>query len=46
MSGYRKYWDEEIETMPRDQLREFQLDKMKEMVELTYKKSPYYMTIG
>ena len=42
MSGYRKYWDEEIETMPRDQLREFQLVKMKEMVELTYKKSPYY----
>ena len=42
MGGYRKYWDEEIETMPRDQLRAFQLDRMKGMVGLTYEKSPYY----
>ncbi|MDM8524160.1 phenylacetate--CoA ligase [Desulfococcaceae bacterium HSG8] len=42
MTEYRKYWDEETETMPREKIREFQLSKMKEMIELTYTKSPYY----
>ena len=42
MSNYRKYWDEEIETMPREKLRETQLESMKHMVKLCYEKSPYY----
>ncbi len=42
MREYRKYWDEEIETMPRKKIREFQLIKMKKMLELTYTRSPYY----
>ncbi len=42
MSDYRKYWNEEIETMPRKKLKEFQFAKIRAMLELTYEKSPYY----
>jgi len=42
MSDYRKYWDEEIETMPREKIKEYQLSLLKSMIELTYSKSPYY----
>jgi len=42
MSEYRKYWDEELETMPREKLKEYQLSLLKNMIELTYNKSPYY----
>ncbi len=42
MSNYRKYWDEEIETMPRKKLKEYQLKLLKEILELCYNKSPYY----
>lgn len=42
MSNYRKYWDEEIETMPRKKLKEYQLKLLKEILELGYNKSPYY----
>ncbi|MCP4755503.1 MAG: phenylacetate--CoA ligase, partial [Proteobacteria bacterium] len=45
MSDYRTYWDEEIETMPRNKIREFQLIQMKKMIELTHAKSPYYKTL-
>ena len=42
MSEYRKYWDEEIETMPREKLKEYQLKLLQETVNLAYTKSPYY----
>lgn len=42
MTEYRKYWDEELETMPREKLKEYQLSLLKNMMELTYNKSPYY----
>lgn len=42
MTKYRKYWNEEIETMPRKQLRSVQLDSMQKIVELAYAQSPYY----
>lgn len=42
MSEYRKYWDEAIETMSRKDLKEYQLKLLKDMLELTYNKSPYY----
>ena len=37
-----KYYDEEIETMPRPQLEENQLTRLKEMVKFAYENSPYY----
>jgi phenylacetate-CoA ligase len=42
MSGYRKYWDEEIETMSRDKIKKYQFSLLKSMIELTYTKSSYY----
>lgn len=42
MSRYRSYWDEELETMPRDKLKNLQLKMLKEMLELVYHKSRYY----
>ncbi|HHX51864.1 MAG TPA: phenylacetate--CoA ligase, partial [Clostridia bacterium] len=42
MACYRKYWDEELETMPREKLQELQLRLLKDTVELCYAKSPYY----
>ncbi len=42
MSDYRQYWDEAIETMSRKDLKAYQLKLLKDMLELTYNKSPYY----
>lgn len=42
MSHEGAYWDEEIETMPRDILKEYQFNLLKENVELAYGNSPYY----
>ena len=36
-----KYWEEEIETMPREQLRELQLQRLKKTVSIAAN-SPYY----
>ena len=38
----KKYWAEDIETIGRDELEEYQLEKLKAQIELAYKKSPYY----
>ena len=43
-NGYALYWDEELETMPREKLKELQLKLLKETVELAYNNSPYYRT--
>jgi phenylacetate-CoA ligase len=37
-----KYWNKSIETMPRKQLRELQLKKLKEMVKHCYDNSAFY----
>lgn len=37
-----KYWNEEIETMPRDKLEEYQLAALKEEISYAYEHSPYY----
>ena len=42
MTNYRTYWDEELETMPRDKLKAYQFDLLKNNIELVYHKSPYY----
>ncbi len=38
----RKYWNEAIETMPREELEKFQLEKLKEIIKHSYDNSPYY----
>ena len=38
----RKYWNEAIETMPREELEKFQLEKLKEIIKHSYENSPYY----
>lgn len=43
-NGYEPYWDEELETMPREQIKELQLQLLKETVHLAYNNSPYYRT--
>ncbi len=40
--AYRKYWDEKIETLPRKQLEELQLDLLKKHIRHAYDNSPYY----
>lgn len=37
-----KYWDKEIETMPRKKLEVLQLQLLKEEISFAYKNSPYY----
>ena len=39
---YPRYWDEALETMPRTELKEVQLNLLKRTVNLAYNKSPYY----
>lgn len=36
------YWNEEIETMPREDLEELQLKKLQETVKRAFNKIPYY----
>jgi len=38
----RKYWDENIETMPREELEALPLEELKEIVRYSYEASPYY----
>lgn len=37
-----KYWDEELETMPREKLEQLQLELLKEELLFSYENSPYY----
>src|SRR5574344_1571150 len=39
-----KYWEEEIETMPRPQLEKFQVDRLKKTIEIAAH-SPYYSKV-
>jgi len=39
------YWDEELETMPRNKLKSYQFDLLKKTIELACDKSPYYKKI-
>jgi len=38
----KKYWNEAIETISREELEVYQLEKLKEQVTLAYENSPYY----
>ncbi len=37
-----KYWDEALETMPREELEKRQLEDLKEIVKFAYDNAPYY----
>lgn len=37
-----KYWDEELETLPRPELEKLQLEELKEIVAFAYEHSPHY----
>lgn len=37
-----KYWDEELETLPRKELEKRQLEDLKEIVQFAYDHAPYY----
>lgn len=39
-----KYWEEEIETMPREKLRELQLQRLKKTIGIAAN-SPYYKQV-
>lgn len=39
---YRKYWDEKLETQPREELEKEQLKDLKEIVKFAYDNAPYY----
>ena len=38
----QKYYDPEIECMPRPELEKLQLERLKEMVVFAYENAPYY----
>ena len=37
-----KFWDEELETLPREELEKRQLEDLKEIVKFAYDNAPYY----
>ena len=37
-----KYWDEELETLPREELEKRQLADLQEIVKFAYDHAPYY----
>ncbi len=37
-----KFWDEELETLPREELEKRQLEDLKEIVKFAYENAPYY----
>lgn len=40
--SYKKYWNEEIETLDRKALEELQLERLKDIIKFSYENSPYY----
>ncbi len=36
------YWNKEVETMPREKLRELQLERLKKIVKYAYERVPFY----
>ena len=38
----RKYWNEKIETMPAEEIKKYQLQKLQEVVKYCYEKSEFY----
>jgi len=42
MSPYGRYWDADIETMPRGELKKYQFERLKKMITLAHDRSAYY----
>ena len=42
MTEWKKYWDEELETMPHDKLERLETEKLQEMVAWAYERSALY----
>ena len=40
--GYKKYWNEAIETISREDLEALQLERLKKIVKFAYENAPYY----
>lgn len=40
--SYKKYWNEELETIDRKDLEALQLERLQEMVKFSYENAPYY----
>lgn len=40
--NYKKYWNEEIETLDRKALEKLQLERLKDIIKFSYENSPYY----
>ncbi|HUW63443.1 MAG TPA: phenylacetate--CoA ligase [Spirochaetia bacterium] len=40
--GYPRYWDESLETMPRNELNKLQLALLRDTMQYAYQRSPYY----
>lgn len=40
--GYKKYWNEALETISREELEALQLERLKEIVKFSYENAPYY----
>lgn len=40
--SYKKYWNEEIETLDRKALEKLQLERLKDIIKFSYENSPYY----
>ena len=39
---HNKFWDEELETLPREELEKRQLADLQEIVKFAYENAPYY----
>lgn len=40
--SYKKYWNEEIETLDRKALEKLQLERLRDIIKFSYENSPYY----
>ena len=40
--SYKKYWNEEIDTLDRKALEKLQLERLKDIIKFSYENSPYY----
>lgn len=40
--GSKLYWDEKIETLPREELEKYQAEQLAKHLELAYNNSGYY----
>ena len=38
----KKFWNKEIETLSKEKLKKLQLERLKNIVELAYRNSPFY----